>query len=444
MISKLLFAFEKSVVYIKENPQIKLALMLVIILPLAFLYSGNAFLEAGRANQDKLQRDRIGLLHDSFASLLEATDFDVNLAQNQIIKITNQNPDLTKFKIVEQVGRDFVVIASADTTEIGVFETEIDIYQVAAVRFDESIIIPFSTDTERLWQSVRSIADNRTNYFILTENSFISVDNYLSKREQEAYYILVLVYLLVLLIAYWHIRTTDYKHLYKEAQRAIKTKDLFTNMIAHELRAPLTAIRGYASMLEDTNQITGEQKDYPRRIHLSAERLIEVVNDLLDVARIQSGKLKISKSQILLSEVVEAVIAELNSSATEKGLELKSEVDASLSLEVDPKRLQQILTNIISNSIKYTKTGSITIVSTQKRFKTEIRIQDTGMGINAEDQQHLFAPFYRVENEDVSKITGTGLGMWITRQFVELMGGKISVESIKGVGTHVVLVFEKH
>ena len=81
MISKLLFAFEKAVAYIKTNPQIKFALILVIVLPLAFLYTGNAFLEAGRTNQDKLQRDRVGLLHDSFASLLIATDFDLAVAK---------------------------------------------------------------------------------------------------------------------------------------------------------------------------------------------------------------------------------------------------------------------------------------------------------------------------------------------------------------------------
>lgn len=110
---------------------------------------------------------------------------------------------------------------------------------------------------------------------------------------------------------------------------------------------------------------------------------------------------------------------------------------------IDGKRLHQAFTNLVSNSIKYTKEGKIEITLEDKNKVYEIRIKDTGMGIAAKDQKNLFAPFYRVENDDVSQITGTGLGMWITRQLLELMGAKIEVESIKGVGTHIVVTINK-
>jgi signal transduction histidine kinase len=109
----------------------------------------------------------------------------------------------------------------------------------------------------------------------------------------------------------------------------------------------------------------------------------------------------------------------------------------------DGKRLHQALTNLVSNAIKYTNKGTISLSLDDKYAYVEIRVKDTGMGISSDDQKKIFAPFFRVENEDVSKITGTGLGMWITKELIELMGATIGVESIKGVGTHVVITLPK-
>ncbi len=438
MISGLLFSVQRSFTFIKAHPQIQFALLLIIVLPLAFLYTSNAFLEAGRSNQDKLQRDRIGLLHDSFVVLLEATNFDTAIAQTQLEKIADLNPDITKFRIVEQQQNTFLVRAGLDTTLVGEEEANKALYQTAAVRFDESLIFPFMEDGVRVWQSVRAISTEGGTYFILTENNFSQIDQYFAEQERTAYVTLGLVYALVLVIAYWHISSVNYRQLYQEAQQAIATKDLFTNLIAHELRAPLTAMKGYASMLQESD-LSETNRTYAKRIEEAGNRLLTIVNDLLDVARIQSGKLKVDIEETNLEGVSLAVLEELQSSAKAKDLELISEVPSGLMVAADPKRLHQVLINIISNAIKYTKTGSITIVAETKIRSIEIRIKDTGMGIGAADREKLFAPFFRVDSTDVSAITGTGLGMWITRQFLELMGGTIAIESIKNVGTHVVI-----
>lgn len=244
-------------------------------------------------------------------------------------------------------------------------------------------------------------------------------------------------------LAYWHIKLTDYRYLYIKAKKKNETKDLFTNMIAHELRAPLTAIRGYASLLDE--QLTDtEQKKYALRVKESSERLIIIVNDLLDVARIQSGKLSIVKEEVNIGDIVSAVTEELRISAKEKNIVLTNTTQGgSFFAVVDSKRLHQALINLVSNSIKYTQNGAIELALEEKRAYVEIRVKDTGMGISAEDQKKLFAPFFRVTNEDVSKIAGTGLGMWTTKQFIELMGATIGVESIKGVGTHIVVSLPK-
>ena len=444
MISGLLHILQSALKYIQKHTELQFAFVLIVILPITFLYTSNQFLEAGRANQEKLQRDRIGILHDAFVSVLSANNFNSETVQYEISKIAELNQDLTKFRVVKQEGQKFVVIAALDTSLIGTNEENISVYQAAAVRFDESLIFPFYSNDVRFWQSVRSIYTDAGTYFILTENSFAAVDSYLESRENSAYMTLLFVYFILLALTYWLIKLTNYQALYDEAQNAIKTKDLFTNMIAHELRAPLTAIRGYASMIEDDKVVSDQIKTHADRIQTSSERLLAIVNDLLDVARIQSGKLSVELEEVNVTQVVLAVTQELAPSALEKNIALTTAgVGADHIAFSDTQRFHQALTNLVSNAIKYTKEGEIEISLEEKSRHIEVRVKDTGMGISAQDQKQLFAPFFRVSSGDVAAITGTGLGMWITRQLIELMGGTIGVESIKNVGTHVVVSLPK-
>lgn len=445
MISRLLYALQAGFNYVRKNPQIYVGLLLVVVLPLLFLYTGQKFLDAARSNQDRLQKDKVGLLHDSIVVLERSGAVDRSVIQDQIEYLASINPDITNFKVLTSENRQIVPIVSLSTTSIGVAEKQVDLYQNAAVRFDDSVIFEFYVDGGRYWQAFRAFEGPTGKImFVFTEHNLAITDAVIAKNEKEAYLSLLLVYLFVLVIAWWLIKNTDYRHLYKEAQDAIKTKDLFTNMIAHELRAPLTAMRGYASMITEADDARKEDREHANRVSQASERLLNIVNDLLDVARIQSGKLSVELTEVDLSVIVNAVADELRVSATEKKLSLAcAGTEQSHLAAADPKRLHQALTNLVSNSIKYTKEGTIEVSIEEKNQNFEIRIKDNGMGISAADQQKLFAPFYRVNSKDVSQVTGTGLGMWITRQLLELMGASIAVESIKGVGTHIVVTVAK-
>lgn len=444
MISRILFAAQRALKYIQEHPQILFILMLLFVIPLLFLYSGQQFLDVGRQNQDRLQKDRIGLMHDAFVSVLRAYKYDGLSLQPEIERIANLNKDITDFKVAHLVGADIVPLAALNNSLVGTPEEYADLYRNAIVRLDESIIFEVFTPEGRVWLTYRAVQDsNGQYYFLYTQVSLQAVDELFAAREREALYSLIFLYVFIMALAYWHIRLTDYRYLYIKVRKANEMKDLFTNMIAHELRAPLTAIRGYASML-DESLTDPEQKKYAHRVSNSAERLLSIVNDLLDVARIQSGKLSFEKESVDVSLVIQAVVEELSVSGTEKGITLvQTGIEVPHTAQADHKRLHQALTNLVSNAIKYTKEGTIELSVEEKRSFVEIRVKDTGMGISSEDQNKLFAPFFRVQNDDVSQITGTGLGMWITKQLIELMGAKIGVESIKGIGTHIVVKLTK-
>lgn len=445
MIDRPTIAFLNGYTYVRKHPQLLMTLLLIVVIPVAFVLSGQQFLKASRDNQETLEKERIGMLHDVFSSFFYATSFDMPKAQTEILGIAAQNPDITQFLIAQEEGDSIVVRASLREEEIGT-----PVPDTSALRF--GIIDPGNTysiqearNGVRYWKSTRVLeAPDGAEYYLLTETSLADIDTLFANRILEAYLWLMGILAVVMILVVRHVRLIDYAYLYNETKRANEMKDLFTNMIAHELRAPLTAMRGYASMIRERGDISDEVRTHAQRIEDAAERLVLIVNDLLDVARIRSGKLAIKKERADVQKIIVSVLDTLQVSAREKNIALTQEKALqSLVISIDSKRFHQALTNLVSNSIKYTKAGSITVALEELSDRIELRVKDTGMGISAEDQKHLFAPFFRVENTEVQATLGTGLGMWITKQLIELMGGSIAVESIRGVGTHIVVTLPK-
>ncbi len=431
--------------YVGNHPQLVLSFALIIIVPVAFVVSGQQFLGAARDHQERLEKDRIGLLHDVFISYAEVIQYDPTLLQQEIERIRERNPDFVKFRVVQHRYNEVVVVAAHDAESVGQPVAEPDSYLIANASPRNSIIVPYAEFGVRYWQSFRLMENSeRGTYYLFTETSLEQVDALFAKRIMSAYYWLIVLVFIVLFFLIRQVRLVDYAYLYQETKKANEMKDLFTNMIAHELRAPLTAIRGYANMI-------GEQADLPPATHEKAiriedasARLIAIVSDLLDVARIQSGKLSVTRERVKIGTVIESVIAVQAIEAERKHITILGEgIHTDAILLADEKRLYQALTNLVSNAIKHTDSGSITLALTDLRTRFEIRVKDTGMGISAENQHKLFSPFFRVESDAVSKITDTGLGTWITKELIELMGGSIGVESIKGIGTHIVIVLPK-
>lgn len=444
MISSAYRLLVTSLTYLRNNPQVLFALALLIVIPILFIYTGQQFLEVGRANQDTLGKDRVGLMHDAFASLLIGTEFNLAIAHEELVRIAGLNSDIIDYAIVKKDATGFTyLLAREETLKTSKVENPA-LYINASLRNDESLVFEFVDGGIRYWAGYRAIISKENEaYFMYTLFSLEHIDTLFLTRERQAYFSLVFIYCFMLALAYWHIRLTDYRFLFIKAQKANEMKDIFTHMIAHELRSPLTAILGYAGLLSEklTDPV---QKEESSRIAISAERLLLIINDLLDVARIQSGKMSVAPVHTDVSLVVVSAATELAVMAKEKNIELKLEsTDAPHTVTVDPKRLHQALVNLITNAIKYTPQGKITIELKDTFSALEIRVKDTGMGISSDDQKKIFAPFFRVAETDVAKITGTGLGMWITKQLIEIMGGTIGVESIKGVGTHIVVTLPK-
>ena len=432
---------ENGIVYVRKHPQLLMTIILSVFIPVAFLVSGQQFLNAARDNQERLEMDRVGIMHDLFSAFLIASNFNQSSIQAEFILLASQNPDITKFRVAREEGSEIKIIASLDTAQIGTFADEPNAYRIGNTNPNEAIITPFVQNGIRYWQSFKLVQqDGLPDHYIFIETSLERIDTLFAARIRDAYYWLIGLLSIILYLLIRHVRLIDYAYLYRETKRMNETKDLFTNMIAHELRAPLTAMRGYASLIRERSELDERTRKDAGEIESAAARLVTVVSDLLDVARIQSGKLTIESGTIHISGIARSVIGALHPSAEEKRITLKIDDPlGNIVVHGDEKRFYQALTNVVSNAIKYTKEGTITILLSRQKDRVELRVKDTGMGISSENQKNIFAPFFRVEGKETASIVGTGLGMWITKELIELMGGSIGIESIKGVGTHVVI-----
>ena len=223
----------------------------------------------------------------------------------------------------------------------------------------------------------------------------------------------------------------------QELEQANQHKDLFLASMSHELRTPLNAIIGYTELLRQGiyGPVTEQQVDRLQKVSHNSRRLLNLINDVLDLSKIASGGIGLQPVEISAQELIEQVTDSLASLAKTKGLSLVYDIEPEITLRADPQRLNQVLVNLIGNAIKFTDEGSISITARRENSSLHITIKDTGIGIPADSFSELFQEFYQVDSGSTRKYEGTGLGLAISKRIVEMHGGKIEFESIYGQGS---------
>lgn len=227
-----------------------------------------------------------------------------------------------------------------------------------------------------------------------------------------------------------------------ELERANLAKDTFLASMSHELRTPLNAIIGFTGtmLMKLPGPLTSDQEGQLRIIQSSARHLLSLINDILDLAKIESGKLDMHMEDIAVRDVIQEVIGALHAVADPKGLKLEITLpDERLPVRADRRALQQIVTNLANNAIKYTDEGSVRIELCERvegeRHFVEVQVQDTGIGIKPEDQARLFQAFEQVDPSLTRRFEGAGLGLYLSQKLAKLLGGGIRVSSEYGVGS---------
>lgn len=226
----------------------------------------------------------------------------------------------------------------------------------------------------------------------------------------------------------------------EQIKEASRKKDDFLANMSHELRTPMNAVVGISNLLALSKTLSDKDRQFVATLKTSADHLLNLINDLLDFAKIESGAITLESVEFNLAQELEKVLSVASIKAREKGLALKLHYPTNMHhyFMGDPLRLNQVLANLLSNAVKFTASGSITVdingVSEQGRTMVTIRVTDTGIGIAQEHIDAIFEKFMQADESITRRFGGSGLGLAITRELIELMGGSVTVDSAPGMG----------
>jgi signal transduction histidine kinase len=235
-----------------------------------------------------------------------------------------------------------------------------------------------------------------------------------------------------------HRASQELQRLNERLQQASKAKSNFLANMSHELRTPMNAILGFVEMMLDEiyGEVPPELREPLTDVQTNGKHLLRLINDVLDLSKIEAGRMELVLAEYSVQDVVETVRTSLQSLALEKGLEFVAAADNDIPLAFgDGKRITQCLMNLVGNALKFSKRGRVALTAEQKGKDLLYRVSDTGIGIPKDELENIFGEFQQVDTAITREFSGTGLGLNITKKFVEMHGGRIWVESELGAGS---------
>lgn len=459
-----MFNLKEFFVKNKEVAQLVYGILLIILVIFFISFNSFSIIKKYKTGLNESLNHQAYFYAKSIYTLMKPNLDDTATLQKQIDSLLDKNSEIINFSILKENDDGFETIASTDVNSIGKknsfylykFAWQQPDYQgVATDSFSASMA---NNDEDRNF--IENLKTEGTNWFVAlpmydesgVKKAILSVvissrfeDGITSKNKTNSLVVTLISIVAVIMFLSLVLRIWDYAFLYKKVKEVDEMKDEFISMASHELRTPVTGIKGYSSMIMDGSfGVVNEQiKNGATIINAAANRLSILVDDLLNVSRIEQGRMQIVLKPINIHQIINEVVQELKVQADQKKLKLiyeSAQIDLPL-VAIDSDRLKQVLINLIGNSIKYTETGKVEVSTERLDNKLAVKIKDTGLGMSAEARAKLFQKFYRVQTVKTKNITGTGLGLWITKQIVELMKGSIEVESMEGTGSQFTIKF---
>jgi len=233
-------------------------------------------------------------------------------------------------------------------------------------------------------------------------------------------------------------RTAELTEANTRIKELDKLKNMFIASMSHELRTPLNSIIGFTGVVLQgmVGELNARQKDHLGRANKSAKHLHALINDVIDISKVEAGDIILFAEEFFIDEVVNEAITCIDSQAKGKGLSLEVSVTPGVRMNTDRKRVMQCILNYLSNAVKFTEKGVVNITVREVDREVEIIVKDTGIGISNEDQNRLFQPFTRLVSHLSTSVLGTGLGLYLTQKLAtELLGGSVAVKSQPGQGS---------
>jgi len=451
--------FQNTFVFVRENPAILFSLALIVVIPLALYFYvlltvqsfENAAMNEIEAHDFTASDALLAMVERDFPAKDTA---NLEALQKTIDRIVANDTRLKNIRVIVKDGRDYKAVAAQNRDQVGM---SIDVtpslngeslIAYSWVNASEDVSSEIEIAGEKLRRVIKVFVGEDGEVYALAAADF-SINRTLdmiAAGVYQSYLIMGVIMILSLFLIVQHARLFSYVGLSKDLQQKNTAKDNFIRMATHELRAPVTVLTGYTDLLKEdlAGTVDADQQKYIDRMVLSVKNLSDLMADILEVSHLEQGRTDFEPEIIAPDIVVKEIVDGLAAKAEQKGLKLSFDAKGfSHKIRVNSVCFKRIVTNLVENSIKYTPAGKVAVAVAAQTAKKRcaITIQDTGFGISAEGQAHLFEQFYRVKTQENAEIPGTGLGLWMSREMARKMGGDIMLESIEKMGSKFFIFF---
>jgi signal transduction histidine kinase len=432
----------------QQRLEVAYSIFLVILIP-AVIVAGTVWLTSQiKSDFDLELRRKANLANEVFGisatNIMNANSPDraAILLQQLVDQARSQAPEINQLSIVGSSGTGFRTLASSDTTKVGQADTTIQTQLAWSKGQSIASLIASGEGNDREWLVATPLisSSGQPAAISIMRVSLRSSDELIGTTLRNSFIGLSIMVIIIILLLLNHFRFVQYAELFRAQKDLNQMKDDFISIATHELKAPMSVIKGYLSMVLEEDDLSKTAREMTTIAQDQTNRLTRLVTDLLDVSRLEQGKTKYHPVSLNLAATIGPMMSTYEVKAKTKGLALVYHPPADLPLVMaDPDRVSEIFTNLIDNAIKYSRTGTVTISHAVATGVLATTVQDTGIGLTPDEVSHLFARFYRAKNLDTRDIEGTGLGLWIIKRYIEKMGGTIAVESEKGVGSQFIV-----
>jgi signal transduction histidine kinase len=427
----------------QQQTELAYSIFLVILIPACMIGSTLWLTSQVKANFDQELRRKANLANEVFgisvaSALKDGSSTQAAATIQDLIDQSRQDaPEIDALSVSTPSGDGFTYLASSNPAKKNQRDETIQTQLAYSKANAIASLVAQGEGESREWAVTTPVLGiSGTPLAVTTMRvSLHDADATMNSTLSTAFVTLAVMIAVIILLLLNHFRFVQYAELFRKQKELDQMKDDFISIATHELKAPMSIIKGYLSMILE-EKVAGGVRDMAKIAFDQTDRLGRLVGDLLDVSRIEQGRTKYRIVPVDLPATIAPLMGNFEIKAKDKQLALVYVPGNGLPpVKADPDRVMEVFTNLIDNAIKYSRTGTVKVVHTVTPATVTTAISDTGIGMTPDEQSRLFQRFYRARNADTQDIAGTGLGLWIIKQYIEHMGGTITVASEKGKGT---------
>ncbi len=436
----------------KSKREIVYSIAVLIIVPALLAINTIILATSVRKDYDKELQSRAELANSSLSIAIrsDAEQQNTEEIQNKIADVQFSQKELRNVTYVYRDNNSYSAV-TADGDESEFSRSDVTQYDIVYSR-NRAVAKNLSARTDegqrtRAWNVASPIVDDSGAVIGILASDMLTtdLDEKFDATLMRSIIIMILSALAVLALLINHFKFIGYANNLRKQKELNQTMGDFLSVATHELKAPMSIIKGYIANVVDGDygKVAPKIVEQLNVASAQTDRLNELVQDLLNVSRVEQGRINYDIKPVNIGQVIELIVKNYQPEATKKDLKINYEPMDNLFVEADAGRTQEIFTNLIDNAVKYSEKGEIVISHEVDGGSVITAVRDTGVGMTSDERKRLFQRFYRVKNEKTKNISGTGLGLWIIKQYIEKMGGKIEVDSLANSGSEFRVMLKK-